>query len=175
MSSYIVIGAGSVQDRCTDVGLQSFAWTRAAIRSTRSHRWPACPSICSLFPVFRHYTGIRLVVSPVRLSTIASRRIGLPRLSATNVQWPVTYPEFRCPHTASGWKLLFSKSFTAISCIFCTHPVTTAQRGSYCYQYSLSVCLSVNTITPEPLEILSRNFQGCILWSKGRTSSNMSI
>jgi len=34
----------------------------------------------------------------------------------------------------------------------------------------LSVCLSVNTVTPaEPLEISSRNFQGIILWSKGWT------
>jgi len=30
----------------------------------------------------------------------------------------------------------------------------------------VSVCLSVNAITPEPLEISSRNFQGTILWSK---------
>jgi len=34
---------------------------------------------------------------------------------------------------------------------------------------TLSVCLSVNTITPEPLVISSRNFQGIILWSKGQT------
>jgi len=33
----------------------------------------------------------------------------------------------------------------------------------------LSVCLSVNTLTPELLEV-SENFQGIILWSKGRTS-----
>ena len=31
---------------------------------------------------------------------------------------------------------------------------------------TLVVCLSVNTITPEPLEISSRNFHGIILWSK---------
>ena len=39
------------------------------------------------------------------------------------------------------------------------------------------VCLSVNTITPEPLEIglSSRNFQGIILWLKGRPSSKMAI
>jgi len=38
----------------------------------------------------------------------------------------------------------------------------------------LYVCLSlsVNTITGEPFE-LSQNFQGIILWSKGRTSSKM--
>jgi len=33
------------------------------------------------------------------------------------------------------------------------------------------VCLSVNTVTPEPLKISSRNFQGIILRSKGGTSS----
>ena len=37
------------------------------------------------------------------------------------------------------------------------------------------VCLSVNTITPEPLVTLSRNFLGVILWSKGLTSSKMVI
>ena len=51
----------------------------------------------------------------------------------------------------------------------------------YCFQQCpfvcLSVCLSVNTIAPEPLQILSRNrnFQGIILWSKGQTSSKMAI
>jgi len=35
------------------------------------------------------------------------------------------------------------------------------------------VCLSVNTVTPEPLEISSRNFQRNFLWSKGRTGSKM--
>jgi len=37
------------------------------------------------------------------------------------------------------------------------------------------LCLSVNTITREPLEIglSSRNFQGFIIRSKGRTSSKM--
>jgi len=35
------------------------------------------------------------------------------------------------------------------------------------------VCLSLNMITPEPLEIWSQNFQGIILWSKGQTSSKM--
>ena len=42
-----------------------------------------------------------------------------------------------------------------------------------------SVCLfvsvSVNAITPEPLEVSSRNFQTIILWSKGRTSSKIAI
>ena len=37
----------------------------------------------------------------------------------------------------------------------------------------LSVCLSVNSTAPEPLEISSRNFHGIIPWSKGRTSSTM--
>jgi len=37
------------------------------------------------------------------------------------------------------------------------------------------VCLSVNTITPETLEISSQDFQGIMLWSKGRTSSKMAI
>ena len=35
------------------------------------------------------------------------------------------------------------------------------------------LCLSVNAITPELLEILSRSFWGIILWSKGRTSSKI--
>ena len=39
----------------------------------------------------------------------------------------------------------------------------------------VSVCLSANTITPEPLEISSRNDQGIIIWSKGRTSSKTTI
>ena len=29
------------------------------------------------------------------------------------------------------------------------------------------MCLSVNVITTEPLEILSQNFQGMMLWLKG--------
>jgi len=32
---------------------------------------------------------------------------------------------------------------------------------------SVTLCLSVNKITPEPLEISSQNFQGIILWFKG--------
>ena len=39
----------------------------------------------------------------------------------------------------------------------------------------LCVCLSVNPITPQPLEISAQNFQGIILWSKGQTSSKMAI
>jgi len=39
----------------------------------------------------------------------------------------------------------------------------------------LFVCLSVYAITPETLEISSQNFQGIILWSKGRTSSKIAI
>jgi len=39
----------------------------------------------------------------------------------------------------------------------------------------VSVCLSVNTITPEPLEMSSKNVPGIILWSKGRPSSKMAI
>ena len=39
----------------------------------------------------------------------------------------------------------------------------------------LSVCLSVNAITPEPLEISSRNCQGIVLRSIGRASSKMTI
>jgi len=38
-----------------------------------------------------------------------------------------------------------------------------------------AVTLSVNTITPEPLEISSRSFHGIIIWSKGRPSSKMVI
>jgi len=39
----------------------------------------------------------------------------------------------------------------------------------------MSVCLSVNRITPEPLEISSQNFQAIIIWSKKRTNWNMTI
>ena len=39
----------------------------------------------------------------------------------------------------------------------------------------LFVCLFVNRITLEPLEILSRNFQGIILGSKVRPSSKIAI
>jgi len=46
---------------------------------------------------------------------------------------------------------------------------------SVCDFVCLFVCLSVNTITPEPLQILSRNFQGIILWSKWQTSSKMTV
>jgi len=35
------------------------------------------------------------------------------------------------------------------------------------FSVHLCVCLSVNAITPESLEISSQNFQGIILWSKG--------
>ena len=37
------------------------------------------------------------------------------------------------------------------------------------------VCLSVNMITPEPLEISSHNFEGIILWWKGQKSLKMAI
>jgi len=37
------------------------------------------------------------------------------------------------------------------------------------------VWMSVNTTTPEPLEILSRYFQSIILWSKGRISLKTAI
>jgi len=36
----------------------------------------------------------------------------------------------------------------------------------------LSLCLSVNTITPEPLKISSRNFQGSILWPRADKFEN---
>ena len=47
--------------------------------------------------------------------------------------------------------------------------------SSVCLFIYLSVFLSVNTITPEPLEISSRHFQGIILWSKRRTGLKMAI
>ena len=37
------------------------------------------------------------------------------------------------------------------------------------------VCLSVNTITPEPLEISSQHFEGIIPCFKGRTSSKIIV
>jgi len=39
----------------------------------------------------------------------------------------------------------------------------------------VSVCLSIDTITPEPLEIESQNFQSIILWSKWRPSSKTAV
>ena len=51
----------------------------------------------------------------------------------------------------------------------------SVQWGWYCFQQCLFVCLSVcpsvNTITPKLLEILSRNFQGITKWRQ--TSSKM--
>ena len=44
-----------------------------------------------------------------------------------------------------------------------------------CLFVRMFVWKSDDTITSEPLEISSRNFQGIILWSKGRTSSKMAI
>jgi len=46
----------------------------------------------------------------------------------------------------------------------------------YAYDFvCVFVYLFVNKIAPGPLEISSRNFQGIILWSKGRTSSKMAV
>ena len=42
----------------------------------------------------------------------------------------------------------------------------------FCLSVSLFVCLSANTITPEPLEISSRNFRDIIPGSKGRLLSS---
>jgi len=36
-------------------------------------------------------------------------------------------------------------------------------------------CLSVSTITLKPLEMSSRNFQGIMIWLKGRRNSKMAI
>jgi len=64
--------------------------------------------------------------------------------------------------------------FIKLACIY--HPrskggiVVSSVRLRVC----LSVCLSVNTVTPEPLEI-SSHFQGIIVWSKGQTSWKMAI
>jgi len=46
---------------------------------------------------------------------------------------------------------------------------------SVCDFVCLSLWLSVNAITPEPLATSSRNFRGIILWSNGRPSSKMTI
>ena len=47
---------------------------------------------------------------------------------------------------------------TATRCCTCYHQRSVAQRLWYCFQLclfvTLSVCLSVNTITPEPLKII---------------------
>jgi len=56
----------------------------------------------------------------------------------------------------------------------------SVRRGWYCFQLclfvTLSVCLSVNMVTPEPLQTSStRKFRGIILWSKRQTSSEMAI
>ena len=63
------------------------------------------------------------------------------------------------------------------------HPRSVAYSVWYCFQLCLfvtlsvcpDVCLSVNTITPKPLEISSPNFRVIILWRKGRPSSKMVI
>jgi len=45
-----------------------------------------------------------------------------------------------------------------------------AQRGRIVFNtVCLCVCLSVNSITPEPVDISSQNFYSIILWSKGQT------
>ena len=71
---------------------------------------------------------------------------------------------------------------TATRCCTCYHQRSVAQRLWYCFQLclfvTLSVCLSVNTITPEPLKISSQNFHGIILYGqkvrlRSRPSSKM--
>ena len=44
-----------------------------------------------------------------------------------------------------------------------------------CLSVCFSLCLSVSAIILEPLEISAQNFQGIILWLKGRTNSKMAI
>ena len=46
---------------------------------------------------------------------------------------------------------------------------------SVCLCACLPVCLSVNMITPEPLEISPQSFHGIIPWSKGQTSLKVAI
>ena len=53
--------------------------------------------------------------------------------------------------------------------------VISSVRLWLCLSVCLSGCLSTCTITREPLEILSRNFQDIILWSNGRIHSKISM
>ena len=97
-----------------------------------------------------------------------------------------------CPHSLNSSTLVFLSINVSITgsvrlrqvAIFlseiCYH--SRSERGiifsivSVCDFLCLSVCLvclTVNMITHEPLEISWRNFLGIILWSKGRTSSKM--
>jgi len=62
-----------------------------------------------------------------------------------------------------------SRVMSTASFLITTHAVRMALFSG------VSVCVSVNTITPEPLEIPSRNFQGIILWLKGQTRLKMAI
>jgi len=68
----------------------------------------------------------------------------------------------------------YDRSFTELVTT-CAARVLLFSVVSVCVFACLSVWMFVNTVTPEPLEISSRNFQGIILWSKGRTSSKMVI
>jgi len=62
-----------------------------------------------------------------------------------------------------------------VQCLLFYHYHPHSEGGivfsSACLSVCLSICLlSVNTVTSEPLEISSQNFQGIILWLKGQTS-----
>ena len=60
-------------------------------------------------------------------------------------------------------------SFRIMFLSFNYHPCSEGCIVSTCVRLYVCLCLSVNTITSEPLEIWSQNFQAIILCSKGRT------
>ena len=60
-------------------------------------------------------------------------------------------------------------SFRIMFLSFNYHPCSEGCIVSTCVRLYVCLCLSVNTITSEPLEIWSQNLQAIILCSKGRT------
>jgi len=68
-------------------------------------------------------------------------------------EWPIQWNHVKyCGPTGVTMSMKFG---------LCAEIYLVAYRLVY-----VSLCISVNTITPEPLEISSRNFQSVILWPK---------
>jgi len=80
---------------------------------------------------------------------------------------PISHSD--CVVTSCYW--LSGRSWQLVHC-FHPHGKSDIIFSSVCFVY-LSVCLSVSTVTPEPLKISTQNFQGITLWLKGRTSLKM--
>ena len=94
-----------------------------------------------------HYAGTCVISDNPRLFSSISDRV----ISA------ICAPEIPGKHVMTMTKHYIFNTRTARDIVF----------SSVC----LCVCLSVNTLTPEWLEISSQNVQGIILWSTGLTSS----